>query len=238
MSGSFFYYTMASNIKIKDWSVEERPREKMLLYGAKTLSNSELLAILLRSGDTRQTAVDLAKSLLNAHGNSLNSLSRSSYEDLCKIKGVGTSKATAVIAAFELANRISGETVEVAPQITCAREAYTLMRHHFSNLMHEECWVMYLNKQNRVIHKECISKGGTHSTVLDPKIVIKRGVDKLAAGIILFHNHPSGNPHPGEEDRRQTKLLREASSLLDITLIDHIIVSGDKYYSFSENSGI
>ena len=97
---------------------------------------------------------------------------------------------------------------------------------------------MYLNKQNRVIHKECISKGGTHSTILDPKIVIKKGIDKLASGIIIFHNHPSGNPKPGEEDRKQTRILKEASSMLDITLIDHIIISDGKYYSFSENSGI
>lgn len=238
MSGSFFYIIMASNIKIKDWSIEERPREKMLLNGAKALSNSELLAILLRSGDTRQTAVDLAKRLLSLHNHSLKTLSTLSYEELCTVKGVGPSKASTIMAAFEIANRISGERSEPSPQITCAEEAFHLMRHHFHNLRHEECWVLYLNKQNRVIHQECISKGGTHSTILDPKIIIKIGVEKLASGFILFHNHPSGNPKPGEEDRRQTKLLRDASSMLDISLLDHIIISGEKYYSFSENSGL
>lgn len=227
---------MASNIKIKDWSIEERPREKMLLNGAKALNNSELLAILLRSGDTENTAVDLARSLLSINGNSLKTLSQMPFEGLCKIKGVGPSKATTILAAFEIANRIFCEPAIEAPQITCASDAASLMKPIFRNLHHEECWVVYLNRQNRVIHKECVSKGGTHSTILDPKIIIKKGVDKLAAGIILFHNHPSGNPYPGEEDRRQTRLLKEASAMLDISLIDHIIISEDKYYSFSENS--
>ncbi len=229
---------MASKIKIKDWSREERPREKMLLSGVKALNNSELLAILLRSGDTQQTAVDLAKGLLASQGNSLTKLSRLTYEELCAIKGIGPSKATSIIAAFEIANRISGETLDPQPQISCAWDAFQIMKPHFHNLLHEECWVLYLNNQNRVIHKECVSKGGTHSTILDPKIIIKRGVDKLANGLILFHNHPSGNPTPGEEDRRQTKLLKEAASILDMRLLDHIIVSGQKYYSFSENTTI
>lgn len=229
---------MTSNTKIKDWSVEERPREKMSLHGAKALTNSELLAILLRSGDTKHTAVDLAKSLLSSHNNSLKELSRMSLEELCKVKGVGPSKACTILASFEIGNRISGEHLEPTPQITCAWDAFQIMKPYFQNLFHEECWVMYLNKQNRVIHKECISKGGTHSTILDPKIVIKKGIDKLASGIIIFHNHPSGNPKPGEEDRKQTRILKEASSMLDITLIDHIIISDGKYYSFSENSGI
>jgi DNA repair protein RadC len=229
---------MTSNIKIKDWSAEERPREKMLLYGVKSLHNSELLAILLRSGDTHQTAVDLAKKLLASYHHSLTDLSKASYEELCQTKGIGTSKAASIMAAFELANRVSSETCEPLPQITCAYDAFQIMKPHFHHLLHEECWVMYLNRQNKMIHKECVSKGGTHSTIMDPKIIIKKGVDKLATGIILFHNHPSGNPHPGEEDRRQTKILRDASNMLDISLIDHIIISGNKYYSFSENSGI
>lgn len=227
---------MASTIKIKDWSIEERPREKMLHNGAKALSNSELLAILLRSGDTNHTAVDLAKSLLISADNSLKRLSSMGIEELCRTKGIGLTKATSILAMFELASRVMCEPSIENPQITCARDAVSLMKPIFSNLRHEECWVIYLNKQNRVLHKECVSKGGTHSTVIDPKIIFKKGIDKLATGIILFHNHPSGSPYPGEDDRRETRTLKEASSMLDISLIDHIIIAGEKYYSFSENT--
>lgn len=227
---------MASGTKIKDWSAEERPREKMMLNGAKSLSNSELLAILIRSGDTHSTAVDLAKSLLSMANNSLKRLSEMGVEELCSTKGIGITKAASLLAMFELSSRISGEPAKESPQITCAMDAVSLMRPIFNNLRHEECWVIYLNRQNRVLHKECVSKGGTHSTVIDPKIIFKRGIDKLAAGIILLHNHPSGNPYPGEDDRRETRMLKDASIMLDISLIDHIIIAGEKYFSFSENT--
>lgn len=229
---------MASNIRIKDWSIDERPRERMMLYGAKGLNNSELLAILIRSGNSDHTAVDLAKALLKDNGNSLRNLSRMSCEELCRTKGIGESKASAILAAFELGYRIAGEPPEEKPQITCAADAVALMKPIMHNLPHEECWAVYLNRQNRVLHKECISKGGIHSTVMDPKIIIKKGIEKLATGIILYHNHPSGSPYPGKEDIRQTKLLKEASSLMEISLIDHIIIAGEKFYSFSENSGM
>lgn len=229
---------MTPSIKIKDWSAEERPREKLLLYGAKALSTSELLAILLRSGNKDHTAVDVAKMLLSQTGHSLKTLSRSGIEELCKTKGVGLTKATTILAAFEIANRIAGETTEESPTISSASDAVRIMRPLFYNLQHEECWVLYLNRQNKIIHKECLSKGGTHSTIMDPKLIIKKGIDKLANGIILFHNHPSGNPRPGSEDIRQTKLMRDALAMLDILLIDHIIIASDKYYSFAENGGI
>lgn len=226
---------MASNITIKEWSVEERPREKMIAKGAKALNNSELLAIILRSGNSQQTAVDLAKVLLHHTDNSLTKLSKLSLEELCAINGIGISKGASIIAAFELSNRASAEPYLTNPQITSAADAAFYMKPHFSNLLHEECWAMYLNVQNRVLHVECISKGGVTGTIIDAKIIIKRGVEKLAKNVIIFHNHPSGNPKPGIADKAETKKLREALNLMEISLMDHIILTDNNFYSFAEN---
>lgn len=227
---------MTPTIKIKEWSIEERPREKMLIKGVKALNNSELIAIILRSGGSEQTAVDLAKTLLHHTDNSLKKLSELSIDELCSINGVGLSKAASIIAAFELGQRISAEPFKKKSQVTCASDAVSIMRPYFSNLKHEECWAMYLNVQNKVLHIECISKGGISETVIDAKIIIKKGVEKLAKNVIIFHNHPSGNPMPGRADIAETKKLRDALAMIEISLMDHIILADNNYYSFSENT--
>lgn len=229
---------MAPNLRIKDWSVEERPREKMIINGASSLTNSELLAILIRTGNKNETAVDIAKRLLSKGENSLQTLSRLGMEQMCEIGGLGVSKATTILALFELARRFTSEPKGESPQILSAADAVRAIGSVLKHLDHEELWGLYLNKANKVIHRECLSKGGIDSTVIDYRIILKRGVDKLATGLIIFHNHPSGNPYPGANDIKFTRTLKETSSLLEISLIDHIIIAGEKYYSFSEESKI
>lgn len=229
--------TMAS-ITIKDWKAEERPREKMMSDGAKSLDDSEILAILLRTGNRQETAVDLSRKLLASAGNSLKSLSQLSVENICTIEGVGTTKALTILAAFELASRMAAEIVEEKPQIVSSSSVVKIVAPLLKDLPHEECWVLYLNRANKLICKERVSSGGISSTILDTRIIMKKAVEKLASSIVIAHNHPSGNPYPGEQDRVQTKMLKEAASLLDISLLDHIIIAGDKHYSFSDQACI
>lgn len=227
---------MASQIKIKDWKETERPREKMLFNGASSLSDSELLAILIRTGNTGETAVDLSRKLLLEAHNSLRNLSLFSIEKMGKVKGIGKAKAVSIMAAFELALRLSSETLEDRPTISSSSSVVKVISPHIKDLQHEECWVLYLNRANKLIAKERISIGGVSATVMDSRVIIKKAVEKLASSIIIVHNHPSGNPYPGEQDKKQTRLLKDAAALLDISLIDHIIVAGDRYYSFSDET--
>lgn len=221
-------------IPIKEWQKDERPREKMIRLGAGAIDNTELLAILLRTGNNTETAVDLARRLLTETGNSLNKLYGLSLAQLTKINGVGSAKALTILAAFELASRLQAEMPEENPQISTSASVAKIIAPALKHLPHEECWIMYLNRANRMIAKERVSIGGVSSTVLDIKIIIKKAVEKLASSIIVIHNHPSGNPYPGKQDEMQTKYLKEAASIFDISLLDHIIIAADKYYSFSD----
>lgn len=221
-------------MKIKDWHEEERPREKVIRYGARSVDNSELLAILLRTGNSDETAVDLARKILFQADNSLNKLSGFSLENLTSINGIGKAKALTLIASFEIASRMSAETPDQKPQIHSSASVAKIISPMLKGIDHEECWILFLNRANRMILKERISIGGISSTVVDIKIIIKKAVEKLASSIIIIHNHPSGNPYPGEQDRMQTRYLKEAAALFDISLLDHIIIAGDKYYSFSD----
>lgn len=229
---------MKSTVKIKDWKEEERPREKMLLSSPKSLNNTELLAILIRSGTKSETAVDVSRKILSLSNNSLNTLSSLSIEALCKINGIGKTKAITILAALELAARMSSESPEPKPSIISSSAVVKIASPLMKNLLHEECWALYLNRANKLISKDRISIGGVSSTVMDVKLIIKKAVEKLASSIIIIHNHPSGNPHPGEQDKIQTKLLKEAAALLDIALLDHVIIAGNKHYSFSDEAGI
>ncbi len=235
--GSFIYIrTIVA--KIKDWKTDERPREKLASRSAKDLDNSELLSILLRTGSRNETAVDLAKKILATYNNSLGRLYGASFENLCSIDGIGAAKAATILAALELAVRIQNEPEAIIQQITSSKDAAGIIQPHLQNLDHEECWVIYLNRSNRLISKERISIGGVSSTIIDIKLVIKKAIEKLASSIIIAHNHPSGNPQPGEQDKIQTKRLKDAATLVDISLLDHIIIAGNKYYSFSDESFI
>lgn len=211
-------------MSINNWKMDDRPREKMNVSGAASLSDSELLAILINSGTRDKSAVDVAREILASVGNSLNALTGTSKDRLCAIQGIGEAKASRLLAAFELAVRIQSEPSGPRMRITASSTVSRIFSPLLRNLQHEECWVLFLNKANKIIAKEKVSTGGVSGAVLDPRIIIRKAVDKLASAIILVHNHPSGNPTPSELDRRQTRVLRDAAALLDIALLDHVIM--------------
>ena len=221
---------------IKTWDEEERPREKLMQLGAASLTNTELLAILLRSGTQRHSAIDLARELLAAGEGSLNGLSNLGPARLTELEGVGPAKATTILATFELARRIAAELPEDDLPIRTPETVFRMMAPRLRDLPHEECWLLYLNRGHRLIGKERISSGGLSSTVIDLKIIVKKAVERLASGLILVHNHPSGNPLPGGQDRAQTEALKRAAAVFDIALIDHVIIGRKKYFSFSNEN--
>jgi DNA repair protein RadC len=221
---------------IKTWNEEERPREKLMLQGAAALSDTELLAILLGSGTQKQTAVDLARNLLAAGEGRLDALARKSARQLTDTPGIGLAKATSILATFELARRLAAELPEDELTIRTSETVARMMAPHLRDLPHEECWVLYLNRGRKLIGKEKVSVGGMGSTIMDIKIIVKKAVDRLASGIILVHNHPSGNPQPGEQDRRQTEAIRQAAAVFDIDVVDHVIIGKKKYFSFSDEN--
>ena len=202
--------------------------------GAAALSSAELLAILIQSGTKEKSALDVARGLLGTAAGHLGRLAGYSLKDLMSNDGIGPARGVVLMAAFELGRRLAAETPEDNPQVRGSADAAALMWSRLGSLDHEECWVAYLNRANCLIGRERISSGGLSATVIDVKIIIKKAVEKLASGIILFHNHPSGNPRPSGRDMEQTDALRRAAATLDITLFDHIIIAGKKYFSFSE----
>lgn len=226
---------MANKLSIKQWKEDERPREKLRAKGASNLSDAELLALILGSGTKNETAVDVARDLISSNGNSLRELSKLPVEKLIKRKGIGPSKAISIAAIFEIARRFASTEVKPLAQIQSSTYAAKIISPILRDLSHEECWVMYLNRANKLISNERLSIGGVCATVMDVKIIIKNALEKLASSIILIHNHPSGNPRPGENDRIQTRLLRDAAALFDISLLDHLIIAGDEYFSFADD---
>jgi DNA repair protein RadC len=221
-------------LNIKSWSPDDRPREKLMLKGKSALSDAELIAILLGSGTSSMSAVDLAKKVLQPAGNNLHELARLTVRDLVKIKGIGEAKALTIVAALELGRRRKDLENHEKPKITGSKDAYDLVKSDLLDIPHEEFWIILLNRANRVIKKSQISQGGVAGTVADPKIIFKLALDELASGIILAHNHPSGNLTASQADLDLTKKLREAGKLLDIQVLDHIIVAGQKYLSFAD----
>lgn len=219
-------------MNIKSWSPEDRPREKLLQKGTSALSDAELIAILLGSGTTTMSAVDLAKRILQGAGNNLHDLARLSVKDLMKFKGIGEAKAITIIAALELGRRRKELDPEEKPKIVSSRVAYELLKAHLQDIPHEEFWVLLINRANRVIKKQQISQGGIAGTVADPKLIFKIALEELASGIILAHNHPSGNLTVSKSDMELTKKLKEAGKFLEIQVLDHIIIAGTKYFSF------
>lgn len=221
-------------MSINDWKTDDRPREKMSVSGAASLSDSELLAILINSGTREKSAIDVAREILAKAGNSLNTLAGMSREKLCSVPGIGEAKAARLMASFELSVRIQSEMPQPRASITASNSVSRIFSPLLRNLDHEECWVLFLNRANRIIAKERVSIGGVSGAVMDSRIIIRKAVEKLASAIILVHNHPSGNPLPSEIDRKQTRILRDAAGLLGISLLDHIIIAGNRYYSFSD----
>ncbi|MEW6469081.1 MAG: DNA repair protein RadC [Bacteroidota bacterium] len=224
----------ARALPIKNWAEDDRPREKLVLKGRHALSDAELIAILIRSGTKEGSAVELSKKILSAFGNSLNELAKASVKDLVTFKGMGEAKALSIIAALELGRRRKAADKDKEEKIITSRHAYELFKPVFLDLPHEEFWILVLSRSNNVIRKERVSAGGVAGTVVDPKIIFKTALAHLGSGIVLAHNHPSGNLKPSEQDIRLTRNIREAGNLLEISVIDHLIVSNEGYYSFAD----
>ncbi|MGB0934120.1 MAG: RadC family protein [Lishizhenia sp.] len=222
------------NHSIKLWAEDDRPREKLLLKGKSSLSNSELMAILLGSGTRDKSAVDLAQEILNAQDNSLYSVGKMSVGELENFKGVGEAKAIKLIAAIELGRRRNTEPKPKPHAITTSKCAYDILKASFLDLSHEEFHIIALNRANHVIANLCVSKGGMFGTVADGKVIFKTLIDLKACGCILAHNHPSGNLKPSQQDLKLTKKMKEFGALIEICILDHLIFTDSGYLSFKD----
>jgi DNA repair protein RadC len=222
-------------LTIKNWSPEDRPREKLLLKGKGALSDAELIAILLGTGTATTSAVDLAKKILQFNNNDLHAVASLSVKDLTKVKGIGEAKAITIVAAMELGRRRRDLDVNEKPKITGSRDVYELLKGDLQDIPHEEFWIILLNRANRVTKKAQISQGGVAGTVADPKIIFKIALEELSSGIILAHNHPSGNLTASQADIELTKKIKAGAKLLEMQVLDHIIIGGQKYFSFADD---
>lgn len=222
------------SLPIKMWSEDDRPREKLILKGRQALSDAELLAILLASGSSDESALDLSKRILYQVGTSLHQLARLNVQDLQQFKGIGKAKAVSIIAALELGLRRCSSLEPAKPRITQSEDAYTIMRQYLINLPHEEFWLLMLSSKNEIFRIDQVSKGGITTTHVDPKIIFHMAMRFGASRIVLAHNHPSGDAKPSKADLRLTQRLREGAHILDIDVIDHIIIGSSSYYSFAD----
>jgi DNA repair protein RadC len=226
--------TYKDKITIKSWAEEDRPREKLLSLGRRSLTDAELIAILIGSGSRSETAVELSKRILVSFENDLEKLGRLSVKELSKFKGIGEAKAISIISAMELGRRRREAEAGKITQISCSKDIYNLMSRYFSDLNHEEFWIVLLNRANHVLSQCLISKGGQAGTVADPKIIFQAALENHASSIILSHNHPSGNLRPSQADINLTRKLRDAGQLLDISVLDHVIFTNASYFSFAD----
>jgi DNA repair protein RadC len=219
---------------IKFWAEDDRPREKLLLKGKAALSDAELIAILLGSGSRNETAVELAQRILSSVNNNLAELGTLTVNDLMKFKGIGEAKAISIVAALEVGRRRGGQELDKKPKVTSSKIAFQYVYPDLADLPHEEFWILLLNRANHIIHKVKISEGGVAGTVADGKIIFRHAIEKLASAIILVHNHPSGNLTPSPQDIDLTKKLSVVGKCIDLQIIDHIIIAGNSYKSFSD----
>lgn len=223
------------NITIKSLAEEDRPREKLMLKGRSALTDAELIAILIGSGNTKETAVQLSQRILASVNHNLNELGKLTINDLTKFKGIGEAKAISIIAAAELGRRRKESDINQKTKIKSSNDAFQELLPDLSDLAHEEFWILLLNRANEVLAKINVSKGGTTGTVVDGKIIMKHAIEMpRCCGIVLAHNHPSGNLRPSEADIKITHKLREIAAFIDINLVDHIIVGENAYYSFAD----
>ena len=219
---------------IKQWAKDDRPREKLLSNGAESLSNSELLAILIHHGSKEKTAVDLAKEILKLGKDNLNELGKLSIKELMKIKGIGETKAITIAAALELGRRRHASASLEKSIVTTSIDIANYLRAKLKDYRHEVFAVLFLNRANKVNHFEIVSQGGITGTIADPRIILKKALEEDAVSIILCHNHPSGSLKPSRMDEELTSKIKEAARYFDIKVLDHIIVSEDGYYSFAD----
>ncbi|HUS86163.1 MAG TPA: DNA repair protein RadC [Bacteroidales bacterium] len=222
-------------LPIKTWAVEDRPREKVLYKGIASLSDTELLAILIGSGNNEKSAVDLAREILNLAGNNLHKLGKLDIHELKKLKGIGPAKAISILAALELGRRRKASELTDEKKIRSSADVFNIFSPLLADISHEEFWILYLNRSNRIISRLKISQGGISGTITDIRIIMKKGLELLASSIIVSHNHPSGNKEPSEADISITKKIKEGAAFFDISLLDHLIVTDNGYYSFADN---
>lgn len=219
---------------IKNWALDDRPREKLRMKGSENLSDSELLAILIQNGTRDRSALDLARDILQLGKNNLGNLGRLSVKDLMKVKGVGEAKAITIAAALEIGRRRQAFAGLSKPIIKDSRDIAEYLQALLKDHHHEVFGVVFLNRANRINHFEIVSEGGITGTVADPRIILKKALEEEAVSIILCHNHPSGNLNPSRADEELTGKIREAAKYFDIKVLDHIIVSEEGYYSFAD----
>ncbi|KQC00287.1 DNA repair protein RadC [Pedobacter sp. Hv1] len=223
---------------IKAWAEADRPREKLLLQGRRQLTDAELIAVLIGSGNKTETAVDLSKRILKHCQNDLAKVAKLTVKELSRFKGIGEAKSIAIVAALELGRRRKDKEEQRLEKITSSRDAYLVLHPELADLAHEEFWVLLLNRANLVICKQFISKGGQSATVVDPKIIFKVAIEQNAASIILAHNHPSGNLKPSLSDISITKKMMEAGLLLEIPVVDHLIITDHYFVSFADEGWV
>jgi DNA repair protein RadC len=226
---------MTEKKSIKEWAADDRPREKMMAKGKAALSNAELIAILIGSGNSELSAVELSRSILDSVSNDLIALSNLTLADLMQHKGIGEAKAITIMAALELGKRRRGAEANLPTEVKDSKDSFERFLPYIDDPRQEHFLVMYLNQSNHALKVECISNGGTTNVIADPKVIFKNALTLNATCIVLGHNHPSGNPRPSEEDRLLTKKLVAAGKLLDINVIDHIIIGNERYYSFRDH---
>ncbi len=219
---------------IKNWATDDRPREKLYTKGAASLSNSELLAILINNGSKNKSAVELAKEILKLGDDNLNELGKLSLHDFKQVKGIGEAKSITIAAALELGRRRQASSSLEKHIVRSSRDIATYLQACLKDFNYEVFAVVFLNRANKINHFEIISRGGITGTVADPRIILKKALEEDATSIVLCHNHPSGNLHPSRADEDLTKKIKEAAAYFDIKVVDHIIVSEEGFYSFAD----
>lgn len=232
----YFMSSYKKTLSIKQWKEDDRPREKLLNKGKIALSDAELVAILIGSGNRTESAVELAKRILARIDNNLNELGKLSVNDLTKFKGIGEAKAISIITALELGRRRRLSDAMEKLKINSSQSVFEIMQPIIGELKHEEFWIIFLNNANKILLKAQASKGGITGTVVDVRLVFKRALELSATGIILCHNHPSGNLKPSMSDIQLTKKIKKGGEVLDIKVLDHLIIAEEKYFSFADEA--
>lgn len=223
-----------NHFPIRNWSEDDKPREKLMLKGKAALSDAELIAILIGSGSRNESAVDLSKRILGSVQNNLNALGKLSMVQLMQFKGIGEAKAISIMASMELGRRRRAEEAQELDKITSSKSVFEIMQPIIGELPHEEFWILYLNNSNKVISKAQMSVGGITGTLVDVRLVFKMALEKCATALILCHNHPSGTLIPSDADKQLTKKLKTAGDSLDVKVLDHLIVTERNYFSFAD----
>jgi len=222
------------SLSIKNWSDDDKPREKLVQKGKSVLSDAELIAILIGSGSRNESAVELSKRILSSVNNNLNDLGKLSIKQLKEFKGIGEAKAVTIAAALEMGRRRRGEEAQKITKIQSSKSVFELLQPIIGELEHEEFWIVYLNNSNKVLHRAQLSKGGITGTLVDIRLVMKQALELGSVALILAHNHPSGTLKPSTADKQITQKLKTAAEALDIKVLDHLIITQKEYFSFAD----